>query len=185
MNLTINLFIFLLIQSFVVFNYYNTRCASGITDPTELSSLENITYCYDLKSSFYSTVIYTLRVASIFEIIQNPKYNVNQPFSSPQNMEYLTFTFLSLFFFIAINMIYLNILLGIVFDSFKVVRQSKQMNLDQTHNVCFTCGLTKAHFEITNQNWFKHLYVEHNVYDYLGYYLRLRKEPVHELDGIT
>jgi len=77
-------------------------------------------------------------------------------------------------FFMLICMILLVIVTSIVIDAFGQLRDQIAGHTDQLTSECFICGLTKEDFhQIGTDAWDDHIHREHNVWDYLGYFLHI------------
>lgn len=78
----------------------------------------------------------------------------------------------------------MNIIFGLIITGFgKNREQIKFDNLDIT-NKCFICGINKYEFEMKGNGWLNHIYLEHNVYQYLFYIIYVRNKPTEDLTNI-
>lgn len=86
---------------------------------------------------------------------------------------------------ILVMIIMLNIVQGIIIDTFAVLRQKSEASLEDRENVCFICSVDKCSMERrTDQNFEKHRRFDHNEWHYvffIGYLLT--KDPI-EYTGI-
>ena len=83
------------------------------------------------------------------------------------NSKYYATWILVVTFFIIINVIFLNIIFGIIIDTFSELRDHERERLyDETEN-CFVCGVDRTEFCKMNDDFDKHLKEEHNLWHYV------------------
>jgi hypothetical protein len=86
---------------------------------------------------------------------------------------------------ILVMIIMLNIVQGIIIDTFAVLRQKSEASIEDRENVCFICNVDRCSMERrTDQNFLNHRRFDHNEWHYvffIGYLLE--KDPV-EYTGI-
>jgi hypothetical protein len=87
--------------------------------------------------------------------------------------------------FVIINIILMNIIFGIIIDTFKELRELKKMRDFEKTNFCFICSIEKPIFDKVQVNGFiNHIAKDHNAWNYLYYiYFLIRKEET-EYNGI-
>ena len=133
--------------------------------------------------------------------------NVKQPMPSEDDALYKERFFYDLTFFLIVNIILLNIIFGIIIDTFAELRVQKNMrgkilsfccnlliffmifndnlkyknhfliDFDEKNN-CFICGTDRSTFEKVGVSFNKHTKKEHNLWNYLFYVIHLKlKEP--------
>jgi hypothetical protein len=79
----------------------------------------------------------------------------------------------NLIFFIFVNIISLNVIFGIIIDTFAELR-AKQMQRDwDQNNKCFVCGLERRVFEKQTKSFVQHVHLEHNPWNYVDYLVYL------------
>nr|CCC49618.1 conserved hypothetical protein, fragment [Trypanosoma vivax Y486] len=84
-------------------------------------------------------------------------------------------------FFALVNIVFLNIMFGIIIDTFGELRDGKRERERDLTSTCFVCGLDADRLEKTHLGGFRaHVKHEHNMWMYLYFmhYLR-RKDPNH------
>ena len=88
-------------------------------------------------------------------------------------------------YFLIIMVIMLNILLGIIIDTFGTLRQElKEYNWDRD-NICFICGFNQETLEkISNRGFVKHIKEEHYMWNYLFYIAYLFEKDAEDYTGI-
>ena len=41
---------------------------------------------------------------------------------------------------------------------------------------CFICGIKRKRFDLEGKGWLEHIYIDHNVYNYLAFNIYLRNK---------
>jgi len=89
----------------------------------------------------------------------------------------------SSFFFIVI-IILMNIIFGIIIDTFGELREEAEKIQEDIENFCFICGLERREFDRLSKAGFEyHQNVEHNLWNYLAFYMHLKKKEKTEYTG--
>jgi hypothetical protein len=87
-------------------------------------------------------------------------------------------------FYMLINIVFMNIVFGIIVDTFSQMRDEyDQRNLDASDN-CFVCGLTRGDFGKGGKNFDKHKDKHHNPWKYVYYLYYLKEKKEDELSGL-
>ncbi|KAG8201575.1 hypothetical protein JTE90_011244 [Oedothorax gibbosus] len=82
-----------------------------------------------------------------------------------------------LFFFVVI-IIVLNLIFGVIIDTFADLRSEKQNKEEILKNTCFICGLDRASFDNKTVSFEEHIRCEHNMWHYLYFIvLVIVKDP--------
>lgn len=91
---------------------------------------------------------------------------VRQSYESENKERYYIRYFYDLSCFITLNLIMMNIIFGIIIDTFAQLRNEKKaLKLDK-ENICFVCSLDKPKFEKIEGGFEGHTGVDHNVWNY-------------------
>lgn len=86
--------------------------------------------------------------------------------------------------FFLINIILMNVLFGIIIDSFKGLREGKnQKDVDKV-TLCFICGKDRNEFNKIPGGFAGHTKHQHNLFDYLKYLYYLTRKDKTEHTGI-
>ncbi|EGR32545.1 hypothetical protein IMG5_078330 [Ichthyophthirius multifiliis] len=106
-------------------------------------------------------------------------------YPSPEqgNDEYISRLFFDLSFFIFIIIILLNIIFGIIIDSFAELRDAKRFQDQDRKNKCFICNIERSEFENKGISFSKHQNKQHNVWNYLFYLIHLKIKNQSDYDG--
>ena len=65
----------------------------------------------------------------------------------PGSWKYPARIFFDSVFFVWVGIVLMNIITGLMVDTFGSIRQEKQLRSDTLENECFVCGLTRASYE--------------------------------------
>ncbi|XP_078678588.1 inositol 1,4,5-trisphosphate receptor-like isoform X5 [Branchiostoma floridae x Branchiostoma belcheri] len=104
---------------------------------------------------------------------------------NPSNKESL-FVFrvmYDLLFFFVIIIILLNLIFGIIIDTFADLRSEKQQKEEILKNTCFICGLNRAAFDNKSVSFDEHIKEEHNMWHYLFFIVLVKVKDPTEFTG--
>uniref|UniRef100_A0A6A7G5P7 Inositol 1,4,5-trisphosphate receptor n=5 Tax=Hirondellea gigas TaxID=1518452 RepID=A0A6A7G5P7_9CRUS len=87
-----------------------------------------------------------------------------------------------LFFFIIIIII-LNLIFGVIIDTFADLRSEKQQKEHTLQNNCFICGLSRSMFDNRDVSYETHIEVEHSMWYYLYFYVLVKEKDRTEFTG--
>ncbi|XP_055338282.1 inositol 1,4,5-trisphosphate receptor type 1-like [Paramacrobiotus metropolitanus] len=87
-----------------------------------------------------------------------------------------------LFYFIII-VITLNLIFGVIIDTFADLRTEKQQKEEILRNSCFICGLERSAFDNRATTFEEHVQNEHNMWHYLYFMVLLRVKDPTEFTG--
>jgi len=76
-------------------------------------------------------------------------------------------------FFIVVTIIGLNVVFGIIVDSFSELRDEKFRIEEAMTGECFICGIKSAEFDRNGAGWTSHKKAEHNMWEYLYFFIHL------------
>jgi len=83
-----------------------------------------------------------------------------------------------------INIVSMNIIFGIIIDTFAELRDAQNTRDEDLKNVCFICGYERDVFEKQGKSFDKHVTHEHNPVNYINYLIYIKSKPEDEYDGI-
>jgi len=87
--------------------------------------------------------------------------------------------------FIIINLIFMNIIFGIIIDAFASLRQKYKRISDEQANICFVCSIHRAQFDnYAEGGWDQHYDYDHNIWDYLWFMYYLKAKDKCEYSGL-
>ncbi|KAM7433039.1 Inositol 1 [Porites harrisoni] len=87
-----------------------------------------------------------------------------------------------LFFFVVI-IIVLNLIFGVIIDTFADLRSEKQNKEEVLKNTCFICGLDRSAFDNKAVSFDEHINSEHNMWHYLYFIVLLKVKDTTEFTG--
>ncbi|XP_076840863.1 inositol 1,4,5-trisphosphate-gated calcium channel ITPR2 isoform X1 [Brachyhypopomus gauderio] len=87
-----------------------------------------------------------------------------------------------LFFFVVI-IIVLNLIFGVIIDTFADLRSEKQGKEEVLKTTCFICGLERDKFDNKTVSFEEHIKVEHNMWHYLYFLVLVRVKDPTEYTG--
>lgn len=133
--------------------------------------------CVSMYTCYLSTLSYGMRHGGGIG-------EVTEPVVYPQS-GYQAKTIFDVGFFFLINMISLNIIFGIIIDTFGQLRDEEAEREDAYRNYCMICGVAKTDFEAEGINFNMHVREQHLINDYMSFMIRLyinRNNLQHDLD---
>ena len=135
----------------------------------------DIVVCTDTLACFMSIVNYGLRGGGFWEDIVTPYiYDVPR-------------IFIDLYFSLVVIIILVNVVFGIVLESFSERREEKAALDEEKSGFCFICSNEKSRFDVrANEGitFSKHIQHEHNMWNYVYFLIYLEKKPADEYTGI-
>ena len=91
---------------------------------------------------------------------------------------FVTRVIFDLSFFFIVIIIVLNLIFGVIIDTFADLRAEKNEKEENRRNTCFICGLDRSAFENRSTTFEMHTQSEHNLWHYLYFIVHLRcKDP--------
>ncbi|CAG0924167.1 unnamed protein product, partial [Notodromas monacha] len=104
---------------------------------------------------------------------------------SPSAKERLFFArvFYDLLFFFVVIIIVLNLIFGVIIDTFADLRSEKQQKEEILKNTCFVCGLERSAFDNRVTSFEDHIRKEHNMWHYLYFIVLVRVKDSTEFTG--
>lgn len=87
-----------------------------------------------------------------------------------------------LFFFIVI-IIVLNLIFGVIIDTFADLRSEKQQKELILKSTCFICGLNRSAFDNRTVSFEEHIKTEHNMWQYLYFMVLIKVKDPTEFTG--
>lgn len=79
----------------------------------------------------------------------------------------------------------LNIVFGVIIDTFASLRTGDTNTLTDMQSRCFICSIDAYTFDrATKHGFHDHIYMEHNMWHYLYLFVHVRKKPITEYNGL-
>ncbi|CAD8067431.1 unnamed protein product [Paramecium sonneborni] len=93
--------------------------------------------------------------------------------------------FFDLTFFIIFNILFLQMIFGIIVDKFGELRDERQELLKDIQGKCFVCSLVRNEIDSkTKSGWFQHIFLEHNIYHMLYFLIYIKKKSITECNQL-
>ncbi len=88
-------------------------------------------------------------------------------------------------FFLLVIIVLLNIIFGIIIDTFSDLRSQKEAREADERNNCFICGISKSRFDSDyEKGFFHHQQFEHNLWDYVAFMVYLWEKHHGDYSGL-
>jgi hypothetical protein len=90
-------------------------------------------------------------------------------------------------YFVSVLIVLLNVMFGIVIDTFGNLRTAKAERLDDTTGICFVCGIDKQVFDRAAdgvQGFTDHIKRDHNMWNYLYFIIYVWEQDKDDDDGL-
>ena len=87
-------------------------------------------------------------------------------------------------FYFSIVLIMINIVNGIIVDTFQALREESSLKFEALNNICFICSLKRSKFEINGLNYAKHTNNEHNLQNYFHYLIKVKSSVENDLNSL-
>ena len=97
---------------------------------------------------------------------------------------YYEWFLISLSWFLLVNVIFLNIIFGIIIDTFGELRDEQRARNEDQDDICFVCGKTRGEFAKQNREFDTHIEEEHLLWDYVYFLYYLQEKGIGDLNGI-
>ena len=159
---------------FIIIQYYFTLAAYYIF----FESFQD--YCEDLYQCFSLILDQTFKtnsgIGSFLPIFK--EFYVNWTLTGRSLFDFLNT-------FIILNLI-IEIIAGIIIDTFAVLRQEMEKKKDDVENYCFICGINKQILDKKTEErkgFSYHIRLEHNLWNYIFYILYLKNKIKTEYSG--
>eukprot|EP00960_Hanusia_phi_P040112 754256-Hanusia_phi.AAC.3 len=192
---------------FVLFPEYFAFEAAEVRNGDEMSYNVNSARCDSIWKCFLIVVDMGLRKGDVGGALEDIQWRSLVPgstaeqCSSPPGLEYMgclgiggidmgPYIILRIAytttFFILVNTILLNIIFGIIIDTFGELRKQNQDMEEDLNLRCFICGLERYRFEINSrdgQGFEQHIRRDHNIWAFLYFIVYLSQKSIDEHTG--
>src|SRR3990167_4204527 len=163
-GLTLLLALFILyFYSVIGFNYFPRDYLHG-------SDMVYKNYCHTLLDCFISTANNGLRARGGIGEALGSQYR-----EAGDYWQRIAFDFT---FFLVIMVLLLNVIFGVIIDSFSSMREELNRLSEDVENKCYICGLQKFELDTKGEGWYRHIYESHNVYNYLYFLIYIEKKDM-------
>jgi hypothetical protein len=168
--------LFIIIMCFIYSSiaFYN----DSIRNNLNLLDQPELLNCGTYPTCFWNTVLYGIKSGGgLGEVMQIPDYRQNRS-------AYIYRSFFDIIFYVTMILILMNIILGIIIDSFAELRDMRNHIENDMNNVCFICNITKQEFNNNRISYSKHTRLVHDMWNYVFYIVGLLEKNPNEYTGI-
>lgn len=131
-------------------------------------------FCDDLLHCFFSTVYFGIRAGG----------GIGDFLVQANQQDYWTRMIYDMFFYIVIIVVMLNIVFGIIIDTFGDLRDRKREAEEDINNVCFICGQDRNIIDLRGEGWMQHFMSIHSPFAYLSFLVYLQKLDIADCSGL-
>lgn len=78
----------------------------------------------------------------------------------------------------------LNIINGIIVDTFQELREKNNQRFDKLMNECYICSLNRNNFDIKGVSFDEHIYVSHKFINYFLYLIKLKLTDEQDMNSL-
>jgi hypothetical protein len=133
-------------------------------------------YCDTFSSCFFTILNSGVRAGGgIGDILNN--------YTKLQVYDVIRIIF-DLSFFVIVIIVLLNIIFGIIIDTFAELRDQRNEILQDLQQNCFICGNTRFQFEIKRISWKLHVHLHHSLHSYLAFIVYIRQKEFSKCNGV-
>ena len=133
-------------------------------------------YCYNLRTCFVSILNNGLRAGGgIGEALGQPTLS---------DSRFYLRTWLDISFMLLILIVLLNIVFGIIIDTFGDMRNERNAWKSYASNTCLICDLTKTEIDSEGEGYYRHINVSHSIEDYIYFMIYVKNKDLNDCDGI-
>jgi len=148
--------------SIVAFVYYNSDFASDSV------------HCTDLWNCFFTTLNVGIRSGG----------GIGDGLEIPDGEEYWSRMIFDMLFYMVIIIILLNIVFGIIIDTFAELRDQRNLVLEDIHSKCYVCGQDRSLIEMKGTGWSYHFMCEHSAFAYLSFLVYICEKKTYDCCGL-
>lgn len=105
-------------------------------------------------------------------------------FITLDDLRYWSHFFFEMLFFFTIILIMMNVINGIIVDTFQELREENNLKAYDQQNVCYICGLNRSNFEILGLKFEEHNQIDHNLKNYILFLLKIHLTDEHDLNSL-
>lgn len=87
-------------------------------------------------------------------------------------------------FYLIVILILLNFVNGIIVDTFNELYEANLIKIETTYDTCIICNQKRSKFEVVGLDFEKHKFVDHYLFNYFYYIMRIKSENKHDLNAI-
>jgi hypothetical protein len=101
---------------------------------------------------------------------------LNKKSFNNEREKFMSRFYFDMLYWVSVVLIMLNIVMGIVIDTFGELREKMTQEEDDKKEKCMICAKKTEHFEKLKLDFIKHIKTEHHVWDYLFFIIYISKK---------
>ncbi|XP_030646441.1 inositol 1,4,5-trisphosphate receptor type 2 [Chanos chanos] len=149
------------------------NCPHSLAEPEEDDGTERV--CDTLRMCIVTVMNHGLRNGGgVGDVLRKP---------SKDEPMFATRVVYDLLFFFIVIIIVLNLIFGVIIDTFADLRSEKQRKEEILKTTCFICGLERDKFDNKTVSFEEHIKSEHNMWHYLYFLVLVRVKDPTEYTG--
>ena len=167
----------IIIYTFTVIAYVFLRSAYVIDSDGEgsYSTCDSVFQCMLVTAAEGLT-----HGGGIAEFLDPKNYQESNVFTAMFGLRY----FFDILFFVVVFIVLLNIIFGIIVDTFGELRAIRNRTEEEMKDFCFICSLSRYTLDHEGSGFTNHTRNEHRMWNYLFYLLYIQSKPVYDLTGL-
>jgi hypothetical protein len=87
-------------------------------------------------------------------------------------------------YWIIVIVILMNVIFGIIIDTFGELRDQRNALKKEIHSNCFICGEARSQIELHSQGWSNHFMCLHSPFAYVAFIAHVSEQPANDCTGI-
>eukprot|EP00656_Telonema_subtile_P051845 TRINITY_DN7074_c0_g4_i2.p1 TRINITY_DN7074_c0_g4~~TRINITY_DN7074_c0_g4_i2.p1 ORF type:complete len:2215 (+),score=650.22 TRINITY_DN7074_c0_g4_i2:770-7414(+) len=134
--------------------------------------------CETLLQCFSTTLNYGVRSpGGVGDVL------VDEPWDTDKYWSRFVFDFT---FFLIVVLLLLNVVLGVIIDTFAELRQKRGKREEERRSKCLICGIKRTRFEDSSANGFaRHVSDDHNMWNYVYFMVHTRRKAIDYMSEFT
>ncbi|KAJ9076642.1 hypothetical protein DSO57_1024190 [Entomophthora muscae] len=131
-------------------------------------------FCDSLRSCFVTVLSHGMRAGGgLGELLAPPT----------RDGTYIYRVLLDVSFFLLVIIFLLNVIFGIIFDTFGRLRDERSSVLQDMRSICFICNIEASEFQRHSKGFEHHIHHDHNMWQYLSFLIHLNTKEVTEYNA--
>lgn len=130
--------------------------------------------CSTLYNCFTSTLYFGIRAGG----------GIGDGLDPATSEDYWARMAFDLLYYVIMIIILLNIIFGIIIDTFAQLRDERSQMAHDLSNTCFVCGSSRSEIELKGKGWSYHFMCEHSPFSYLSFFVFLQETNIVDCSGV-
>ncbi|EFA86157.1 inositol 1,4,5-trisphosphate receptor-like protein [Heterostelium album PN500] len=135
-------------------------------------------FCSTLYQCFLGNIFYGVPTSG--QLVQFVIFKFDQAYSNNGTAFVLAWTVFCVVFYVVTSIFLLNVILGIIVDTFGQLRDQRALTEDYKANICFICSIDRETFQKKGIDFNKHVEDDHNKWYYLYFFAYLKERVINK-----